>query len=466
MSYPLIAKTLNINYSNLTTQNFIKITSKLVEKDIFFENIIEGKVNFVSEAPLTKQNIVPLLKFDLEMKGYSIQEYASHFMIHKQKKKQNHSKNLEVFIIKNIEAQIVYDQLQKHLQSKYFHSFSLLPSLSFNKQNNSIVAVGSLASLDIIESIINKLDTTQRQVYVEAKILELSETRVKNLGVQYGLNGFHTTGSYLSTLSSMVNGSDAVSALSLAQLGSFGYSPTTMKNGLALGVSINILNQNKALDVVSEPSLLCINNQQSSIYVGETRAIATGTTVGTTTTTNYTRENIGLNLSITPRISKQNKVSLKIKTVLEDVKEVQNSGNGIPSTNKKEVITTAIVNNAESVVLGGLIKSKLETKEDKVPFFGDIPIFGTLFRNNYEIDDKINLIIIVTPYIVPEKKDLTFIRNQLARLDILTQQTTNKITQEITHKINAKKAQEKEKIDQESLQKSKHEEKIKEIFNL
>ncbi len=460
--YPLSAKTFNVNFTNLTTQNFIKIASKIVEKDIFFEHPIKGKVNFVSDEPLDKNNVLQLLEFELETKGYKLEHHDQYITI---KKENASATNMEVFSIKNLDAEVLYNQLQEHLKSSYFQSFESVPSLSFNQQNNSIVAIGSLNALQIIHNIIQKLDITQQQVYVEAKILELSQTRVKNLGVQYGLNGFHATGSSLTTLSSLVNGSTAVSALSLSELGSFGYSPNTMRNGLSLGVTINILNQNKALDVISEPSLLCINNQQSSIYVGETRAIATGTTVGTTTTTNYGRENIGLNLSVTPRISKENKVSLQITTLLEDVKQTQDNINGIPSTNKKEVKTTAIVNNGESVVLGGLIKSKLENQEEKVPFFGDIPVLGTLFRSNHEIDDKVNLIIIVTPYIVPQQKDLAFVRNQLARLEILTQDTTQQITQEL---LKNKQLQEKntQEIQQETLQKQRHQEKIKEIFNL
>jgi general secretion pathway protein D len=453
---------LNVDFSNLTTQNFIKITSKIIEKDIFFEHPIKGKVNFVSDEPLDKNNVLKLLEFELKTKGYELKKYNEYFTINKET--QNDT-NMEVFLIKNLEAEVLYSQLQEHIKSKYFQSSQITPSLSFNQQNNSIVAVGSANALKIIGDIIKQLDVTQQQVYVEAKILELSETRVKNLGVQYGLNGFHTTGSTLNTFSSVVNNSPTLSALSLSELSTFGYSPAVMKHGLSLGVTINILNQNKALDVISEPSLLCINNQQSSIYVGETRAIATGTTVGTTTTTNYTRENIGLKLSVTPRISKKEKVSLHITTLLEDVKQTQVGINEIPSTNKKEIKTTAIVSSGESIVLGGLIKSKLETQEQKVPFFGDIPVLGTLFRSDHEIDDKINLVIIVTPYIVPKEQDLAFVRSQLARLEILTQDTTQKITQEL---LKNKEAQEKndQKKQENDLQNYQHQQKIKEIFNL
>jgi general secretion pathway protein D len=175
---------------------------------------------------------------------------------------------------------------------------------------------------------------------------------------------------------------------------------------------------------VSEPSILCINNKESSIYVGETRSIKTGstTTSGGTTQDTYKREDIGLTLKVKPRISNGNKVLLELQTILEDV--AQSTTNSQPDTSKKQIVTTAIVNNGENIILGGYIKNKKEKTTDKVPFWGDIPILGSLFRSNKEINDKINLVIIVTPYIVPKSKDLTFVREQLAKLKILEEKYT------------------------------------------
>jgi general secretion pathway protein D len=74
--------------------------------------------------------------------------------------------------------------------------------------------------------------------------------------------------------------------------------------------------------------------------------------------------------------------------------------------------------------LGGYIKTVQDKTIDKVPFFGDIPIFGHLFRSKYSVDDKINLVIVITPYIIPKSKGLTFIRDKLARLKLLEDKYT------------------------------------------
>ena len=211
----------------------------------------------------------------------------------------------------------------------------------------------------------------------------------------------------------------------LPGLTDYGFNLSGISNALSLGVSINLLNQNGAADIISEPSLLCINNKASSIYVGQTISIKTGTTTSTagTPTNTYKREDVGLTLKVKPRISNGGKVLLDISTKLEDVGQTDASS-GNANTSKKELETTAIVNNGESVILGGYIREKKEQTIDKVPFFGDIPILGTLFRNNREVNDKINLVIIITPYIIPKSKDLTFVRKQLAQLKVLEDKYT------------------------------------------
>ncbi len=158
-----------------------------------------------------------------------------------------------------------------------------------------------------------------------------------------------------------------------------------MSSGLALGASINLLKQSGALDIVSEPSILAINNKESSIYVGETISIKVSSSVtdGGTVKENFEREDVGLTLKVKPRISNETKVILDIETTLEGVKTTQTiSGNA--DTSKKQIKTTAILNNGESVIIGGLIENKSEKTEQKVPVLGDVPLFGELFKNSVE----------------------------------------------------------------------------------
>jgi len=185
--------------------------------------------------------------------------------------------------------------------------------------------------------------------------------------------------------------------------------------------------------------LLCINNKESSIYVGQTKSFQTGATTNTSsdkTNITYKREDIGLTLKVKPRISTGGKVTLEISVVVEDAKELQD-GQTNPDTSKKDIKTTAIVTNGEAVILGGYIKNTVDHIEDKVPFLGDIPVLGALFKNNKEVKNRINLVIVITPYVIPTSSDLSTIRNQLAELKVLE----DKYTKDLILRLEKRKLQ-------------------------
>jgi len=415
----------NANFNNLTLNNFIKLTSKLIKKNILITADISEKIDFIYNKPIYKDEVLNILTLVLESKGYQIIEKNDILNIVSLENKDT----IKVIYLKNTKANTIYNiikdlEIKKRLQISVFDDI------------NAIILKGSSNHILNFSQIIKHLDIARQQVYVQAKIIEVSERKTKNIGIEYGLKGFGSTGTNIISFASSLNSLGINDSLSLNQLSTYGYNLDSIKNALFLGATINLLKQNKALNVVSEPSILCLNNNESSIYVGETRSIPSGTTIGTTTTTNFKREDIGLKLIVKPRISDNNKVTLELKTTLEDIKEID-TRTGNPNTNKKEVLTTAVVNTGESVILGGLIKNKSENIESKIPLLGDIPYIGTLFRNSYNIDDKINLIVIVTPYIIPKSKDLTFIIQQLTQLKMIENQYTEMLLENLQKKKNS-----------------------------
>ena len=331
------------------------------------------------------------------------------------------AKTVNVIYLKNAESKNVIKMLQGIIANKKYKDPNKKPYVSSDEESNSIILMGQKDELDYFKELISKLDIDRQQVYVKARIIEVSEKRTRDVGIKYGLTGSIANSNGLTSISAAL--SENYSLPSIPLVSSSG--SVINKDVLAMGVSINLLNQNGAADIVSEPSLLCINNKKSSIYVGQTVSIktATNTSTGGVTNDSFKREDVGLTLAVKPRISNGGKVLLEISTKVEDVSK-SDGANGQPDTSKKELSTSAIVNNGESVILGGYIKETKSNTEDKVPFFGDIPILGALFRSNREVKDKINLVIIITPYIVPKSKDLTYIRNQLAQLKILEDKYT------------------------------------------
>ncbi|KAB7884604.1 hypothetical protein GA417_11190 [Poseidonibacter ostreae] len=323
---------------------------------------------------------------------------------------------VEVIALKNVEAKNVIKILDDIISKKKYIDPNAKPLSSVDEESNSIVIMGLLNEINYIKALIEKLDKEKAQVYVQAKIIEVSDSLLDQVGIKYGIFGGNSGKNGLSTFASNLNGGSAISF----NPSDIGLVIPTIASGLALGASISLLNQDGALDIVSEPSILAINNKESSIYVGETISVKTSSSVtdGGTTKENFKREDVGLTLKVKPRVSNDNKVTLEINTILEDVKTTAtNSGNA--DTTKKEIQTTAIVKNGESVILGGLIEDKEESTEDKVPGVSEVPIVGKLFTHNKGNIRKRSLVIIVTPYIIPKSKDLTYVRNKLSQLKLL-----------------------------------------------
>lgn len=419
----LFSQDIDINFKNLEISELIRISSKILDKNILLNEEIKGKVNFISNKKINKKELKTILLTILESKGYSLVQEGNFHKIIKAKKKKFKKKNflksnkneniLLIKKVKHIEAstvlKIIKEIIKKHNTTLDKDTFS-----SFNESNNSIILISSKKRSLFFENLINKLDVETIQVYIKAKIVEVNDDLVTNIGIKYGILAGSTKNANLLTLSSSLNGSSAF-AFSPSEIG---LNIPNISSGLALGASLNLLKQNYALDIVSEPSLLCLNNIESSIYVGETISILTGTTTNSSGTSNsYVREEVGLKLSVRPRII-ENKVILHLKAIIEGVKSTRTiSGNA--DTSKKEIQTTALVNNGESIILGGLVEEKNEKSRDSIPLLGDIPILGEVFKSTSSQKSLKNLIIIITPYIVPRNKDLSYIRKQLAILNIL-----------------------------------------------
>ncbi len=285
---------------------------------------------------------------------------------------------------------------------------------------NAVVIYATEREIKEIQHVISKLDIEREQVYVKAKVIEVSNNRAKALGAKYSILGGAVSGAGLYGVSANLGGVlDPVFALD--KLSSKSLSIPELSKALAMGVTISLFENNGAANILSEPSILCLNNKESSIYVGQTESIlsqsSTGDALNSVSRQNYTREDIGLTLTVKPRISADNKVSLTVKAVLEDV--VPNTSKNQPTTTKREVSTAAIVSNGETVIIGGLIKNKEGKTVTKIPILGDIPILGNLFRHTSKSNDKTSLVIMLTPYIVKKSEDLGSLRDTLGKLDLL-----------------------------------------------
>ncbi len=316
------------------------------------------------------------------------------------------------------------------------------PSITVDKELNAIIIYASDRETKELKNIIEQLDIERQQVYVKAKIVEISLDKSSKIGAKYGLIGGIADSTGLYTLSAIFGtGAKAIPI----DIGSLGITKPTLDKGLALGATLSLLADEGAADLISEPSILCVNNHESTIYVGRTESVITQSSTGTSTTditrNTYTRQDIGLTLKIKPRISADNKVTLETKIILEDV--VPGSQVGLPTTTKREVETTAIVDNGESIILGGLVKNKKNNSLSKVPILGDIPIVGIPFRYREKQDTKVSLAVLLTPYIINKSSDLSKLRLMLGKLNMIEKELARRAMKEKGERKSVEKVKKK-----------------------
>jgi len=326
---------------------------------------------------------------------------------------------IAVIPLENAEAKDMVKTLNDLLAKKKYPKETERPTISVDEEMNSLIVSAKGEDIEMIRKMVQLLDRERPQVYIMAKIVEISENRAKQLGIKYGIEGGKVTANALYTAAMNLGGNSIVGGAvnSLLRM------PESISEGVAIGAFIDFLSSEGAAEVLSEPSLLCINNKESSIYVGKTESVLVSSVQGSSTTdlarNTYKRQDIGLTLKIKPRISSGNKVTIKTSLIQEDTIGGQP---GLPTTTKRQIETTAIVRNGESVILGGLIKAKYDDKERGIPILKDIPIAGHLFKNKEKIRDKVNLVVILTPFIIKNSEDMAKLKEQLYRLNRLEEQ--------------------------------------------
>jgi general secretion pathway protein D len=316
-----------------------------------------------------------------------------------------------------------------------------------DSERNALIVLATGEQIRNIRDVVSRIDVEKPQVYIKARIVEINSELAQQIGAKYGFeagaitsNGLFTAAGNFGAKSLMISPSimsfldttktyydengnpiqDEDSAFKFAN---------DISQLFAIGAKIDLLQEDGAAHVLSEPSILCTNNQESELYVGETRSILTSSSMGDNKDdlirNNWSREDIGLTLKVKPRLSSHNKVVLNIDAVIEDVVPGTGANNPRPTTTKRKVATNAIVRNGQTVILGGLIKNVAGTVNSKVPFFGDIPVIGRIFQDEGKAQRKVDLVIYLTPYIVKKSSDLEKLRVFLSELESVQKRYTD-----------------------------------------
>jgi len=310
--------------------------------------------------------------------------------------------------------------------------------INFDRPTNSLIIVSSMKDYQAVRRVIERLDSPRKQVFVEAMILEVTLDKQRELGVSFhGAKPFSIPG--LDNQSLAVGGLNPAKTLfpasSLSEtmlagvLGpvlnadeakNLGAGSTATLDIPSFGVLVKALQTNSDVDVLSNPHLLIMNNEDGEISVGSRVPFPVSTlglggappggaptspfSFGNFGFPNVQREKVALELKLTPHVNEHDMVRLEVDEKISEL--APGASNLGPSTSERTAKTIVVAKDQQTILIGGLMSDKVINTVTKVPLLGDIPIIGFFFRNSTKKVVKTNLIIALTPYVISDMSDL------------------------------------------------------------
>jgi len=278
---------------------------------------------------------------------------------------------------------------------------------------NTLIITANESVYRNLRAVIDQLDARRAQVYIESLIVEITDAKAAEFGIQWmGTAGIGNSDYRVGAGTILSNGSNNLGTLVAAG------SKAMPGNGLSLGIFRQLPGGNITLgavahalatdgnsNILSTPNLITLDNEEAKIIVGQNVPFITGsfTTAGSGTSANpfqtIERKDIGLSLRVKPQISEGGTVKMAIYQETSDIDTSQSNAAGL-ITNKRSIDTNVLVDDGQIIVLGGLVKDSASDSTEKVPGLGDLPIIGNLFKYQTRDRKKTNLMVFLRPTIV------------------------------------------------------------------
>jgi len=349
--------------------------------------------------------------------------------------------NIRVYYLQNataVEMAKVLNALPEQTQNKTEGGEAKAAAISKNvkimadEETNSLVITATKDEYQVIEDVIKKLDIPRRMVYLEALIMEVDADKVFDVGVQWAGGGIFSdaTGVLVGGFSG-ANGYDLLPGISAEDPSlSTGFSLGVIKQGIRIGditfpniaAILNAYKTDSEINIISTPQILTTDNKKAEISVGENVPYITSrnTTASEQDYTQYEYKDVATKLSIVPHINQADTLRLEIET---EVVRIKGTSSDTPTTYKRTASTTVILSDNDTIVIGGIMGRDAVESEWKVPFLGDIPGLGWLFKTHSSTSTKTNMFIFITPRIVRNPADLAAVA--LSKGDVMKQEMTN-----------------------------------------
>ncbi len=314
-------------------------------------------------------------------------------------------------------------------------------SVSFDTRSNTLLIADNAKKVEAIRELVAVLDRPVDQVLIEARIVIAQESFARDIGARFGVSGQEsdviTSGNVESNRGylNQVAQNNAALARYQAELADFNAGLTTTRptrptltlpgfsqvlntafpagagsgamaftilgNNLDLDIELSALQEEGRGEVVANPRVITANQREAVIKQGDEIGYVTITGTGGNATATVQFKEAVLELKVTPTITQDNRVFLNLAVKKDEIAGfIAVNGGNVPQITKREVTTAVLINNGQTVVVGGIYEFEKREDLSKVPFLGDVPGLGNLFRNRGRTSDKAELLVFVTPRIL------------------------------------------------------------------
>lgn len=280
-------------------------------------------------------------------------------------------------------------------------------NIQASEATNALVVTGPPDVVEAVEYIIKKLDIRRAQVLVEAVIVEVTEGTGRELGIEWrtsdsskGGDGWYGGTLYRDSGTGKVD--ERPDLLSGLTLGFY-------RNGSLRGL-FKALETNDELNILSKPNLVTLDNEEAKIVVGQNVPFVTGRSTSAATPVDnpfqtIERKDVGITLTVKPQVNEGDAVTLDITQEISSVSNAKVAQAQDIITNTRSVKTRVLVEDGQTLVLGGLISDEVQNGDAGVPFLAKVPLIGTLFRSEDKSKRKSNLMIFIQPRIIRDNAD-------------------------------------------------------------
>jgi len=323
----------------------------------------------------------------------------------------------EFIKIKYSKASDISGLLQKKGTSDGHSFLSGRGNVSIDKRTNTLIIQDTAERISEIRALIESLDTPVRQVLIESRVVIATNDFSRDLGVKFGYSGNKDLGGgYGVVLGGKVAGDTQFSGETAFSNSMGGTGENYMVSlpggqlddaGAAIGLAIGkigtyllqlelaALQSEGRGEIISSPRVITSDQNEATIKTGQEFAFASSSGAGAATVPTVEYKEAVLELKVTPQITPDDRIIMDLMVTKDDP-----IGGG--ALNTREIKTQVLVDNGETVVLGGVYEQRTSETVDRVPFFSDLPLIGNLFKRKYNIDAKSELLIFVTPKILKD----------------------------------------------------------------